>query len=106
MALIIKGDMPTSCERCPFNEHWWKSSWDYGERCRLTGTSTECTSRPSDCPIIGEILDEHGVLGDISDLAMSLYSELETQEIKTLDDVMKIIKKVFDNAPVVVEASK
>lgn len=50
-------------------------------------------------------LPPHGDLGDLSELSMTLYSELETQTPKTLGEVMKIIKKVFDEAPTVLEAS-
>ena len=50
-------------------------------------------------------LPPHGYLGDLSELSMTLYSELEAQAPKTLGEVMKIIKKVFDEAPTVLEAS-
>ena len=50
-------------------------------------------------------LPPHGYLGDLSELSMTLYSELETQTPKTLGEVMKIIKKVFDEAPTVLEAN-
>ena len=50
-------------------------------------------------------LPPHGDLGDLSEVSMTLYSELETQTPKTLGEVMQIIKRVFDEAPTVLEAS-
>lgn len=62
-----------------------------------------------DGKVLGEAkaieLPPHGYLGDLSELSMTLYSELETQTPKTLGEVMQIIKKVFDEAPTVLEAS-
>ena len=50
-------------------------------------------------------LPPHGYLGDLSELSMTLYSELETQAPKTLGEVMQIIKRVFDDAPTILEAN-
>lgn len=92
MALIIKGEMPKGC-------NWF----DENGKHRFCKVNAFCDceiytrgERPSDCPIIGEIPDEHGDLID----RKALMEEIA--KCVNWGDVLIEI----DNAPVVVEASK
>ena len=67
MALIIKGDMPKDCTYC------FAYDDDY-RQCRLEPTYDGLWSRDKYCPILGEILDEHGGLVQKSDI-LSMVSD-------------------------------
>jgi len=102
MALIIKGDMPKACA--------WYDEEGHCIRCFNYGAcpyeKIDCfPKRPPRCPIIGEIPDEHGDLCDASSLGLELYEELERIHKIVPAEVILLIKKVFDNAPTVVEAT-
>ena len=109
MALIIKGDMPKyGCANlvdgklcditssCPA----WK---------RYFGTEQfheECVNHfPSDCPILGEIPDEHGDLKDVNVIEDMIINKFGIGEEKYVTpeiyDILLLIKK----APTVVKAS-
>jgi len=69
--LIVEMEMPLNCEHCPMS-HWNKLNELTG--CDAVGgkryVSSEdefwCVPRPSWCPIIGELPEQHGRLIDAS----------------------------------------
>lgn len=83
MALIIKGDMPKACA---WNDTEGNNYTCFNlDACRIQGPHSYL-HRPSDCPILGEIPDEHGELVD--------------------RDYIKENRLSLNGAPVVVEATK
>ena len=110
MALIIKGNMPTKCclGGCPIHES-----------CNKYDSLAD--TRPFDCPIIGEIPDEHGRLIDadkfISELRATINKVLlgsllhnifvndESVKQDTLDGINFVLDRL-ENAPTVLEATE
>ena len=110
MALIIKADMPTmGCTMC-FAKRY--SEEPFFNICKIT--SSEITehvcdfSRPSDCPILGEIPDEHGRLGDLDELSDKLTGKGITRLLLSKKSYITVgdVRTIIDDAPTVVEASK
>ena len=96
MALIIKGDMPKAC-------NWF----DKNGKHRFCNVNAFCDcriysrgKRPSDCPILGEIPDEHGDLIDRNQLPIIGITDykLEGHTVVEFEDIL--------NAPTVVEANR
>lgn len=102
MALIIEGDMPTKCclGNCPIHES-----------CNKYDSLAD--TRPFDCPILGEIPDEHGRLIDADALIKrNRESKGILEEFKGDPTLVKVgYKSVIweikdlENAPTIVEAS-
>ena len=94
MALIIKADMPKACitGKLPNYDYCF-----HFEKCDKACGGDE---RPSDCPIIGEMPDEHGELID-RDFLLKYAVRLERKDGCDLIPVSEL-----ENAPTVVEASK
>ena len=110
MALIIKGNMPSCCAVC-----WDCNGANDGNFCnRATGNrlgNDWQLFRPLNCPIIGEIPDEHGRLVSKDDVIYLLEQLLNRIKVEPqtdnavnsmLRDAIELIEK---NAPVVVEAT-
>ena len=94
MALIIKGDMPKAC-------NWF----DENGKHRFCKVNAFCDcriyargKRPSDCPIIGEIPNEHGRLVD-ADILLADHPKTANWDYMVLECIIR-------NAPTVVEATK
>ena len=100
MALIIKGDMPKAC-------NWF----DENGKHRFCKVNAFCDcriytrgERPSDCPIIGEIPEEHGEL-------MDKKAFFESEKGRTIiigragERVIRELYERIAKAPAVVEAS-
>ena len=106
MALIIKGDMPTCCDRCFYSSRCFVYSQTVQKL--LVSNHEQLFDvfgevRLKDCPILGEIPDEHGRLVD----ADKFRKEVEAWRgchtaIFTFVDFLALL----DNTPTVVEASK
>ena len=99
MALIIKGNIPTFCERLT-------EDGNNMEYCRF---ACVCESHnintmviPSDCPILGEIADNHGRLIDADKLKKEL---LEHGHPDTREWYYAEVDQFIDECPTVVEAS-
>ena len=98
MALIIKGDMPKDCFCC-----------DELISTTLCPISLQepffcCNGeRPSDCPVIGEIPDNHGRLVDADELKKEL---LEHGHPDTREWYYAEVDQFIDECPTVVGASK
>ena len=98
MALIIKGDMPKAC-------NWF----DENGKHRFCKVNAFCDceiytrgERPSDCPIIGEIPDEHGDLIDIQ----AVEERAKAIQYEKGIPYNEALLVAFDTASVVVEESK
>ena len=98
MALIIKGDMPKAC-------NWF----DENGKHRFCNVNAFCDceiytrgERPSDCPIIGEIPDEHGDLIDIQ----AVEERAKAIQYEKGIPYNEALLVAFDTASVVVEESK
>ena len=88
MALIIKGEMPKG--KC-----WWHDENGKEHECQFF----PCSHTINDCPIIGEIPDEHGDLIDanaVEDKAREIQSKERTPYKVAL-------WRAFDEAEVVLE---
>lgn len=93
MALIIRGDMPKAC-------NWFDDSGKH-RFCKVNAFC-DCRiytrdKRPSDCPILGEIPDEHGRLVD-GDKLLADHNPNENWDYMVLECIIR-------NAPTVVEAT-
>ena len=97
MALIIKGGMPPSCR---WHNKQGKSTpvevCPYFQNCPAEFNFEDY--RPSDCPIIGEMPDEHGRLVD-ADILLADHPKTANWDYMVLECIIR-------NAPTVVEASK
>ena len=75
--LIVEMEMPLNCEHCPMS-HWNKLNELTG--CDAVGGKRYVSdddefwrmARPSWCPIIGELPEQHGRLGDLDRLAKTV----------------------------------
>jgi len=95
MALIIKGDMPTCCGACKSVQRY-----RYSDECEYLRKPIARNGRLKDCPILGEIPNEHGDLID-RDFLLKYAIRLERKDRCDLIPVNEL-----ENAPTVVEASK
>lgn len=116
MALIIKGDMPKAC-------NWFDDNGKH-RFCKVNAFC-DCRiytkdKRPSDCPILGEIPDEHGKLIDadkfitelratinkvlLGSLLHNIFVNDESVKQDTLDGINFVLDRL-ENAPTVLEAS-
>ena len=98
MAIIIKADMPKACitGKLPNYNYCF-----HFEKCDKACGGDE---RPSDCPIIGEIPDEHGRLVDKDAILDAYNKELyywQESPRTAHDELVHIVQ----NAPTVVEAT-
>ena len=103
MALIIKGDMPTGkgCDGCEFQTS--RCEQMDACTCYLFGGVIHNfhNERHKDCPIIGEIPDEHGDLKDANAILRWLNSKADNRVPVTLGEIIDFIEK----QPIVLEAS-
>ena len=103
MALIIKGDMPTGkgCDGCEFQTS--RCEQMDACTCYLFGGVIHNlhNERHKDCPIIGEIPDEHGDLKDANAILRWLNSKADNRVPVTLGEIIDFIEK----QPTVLEAS-
>ena len=107
MALIIWGDLPKDCYECKFvlNHRITNCPLDYPDG--DANTWLRANSRHPNCPMIGEIPDEHGRLGDL-DLCFETF-KLYCQDCKKeidcyscwVSDTFDIVKRI----PTVLEAT-
>ena len=100
MALIIKGNMPSCCAVC-----WECNCANDGNFCNRTGNrlgNDWQLFRPLNCPIIGEIPDEHGDLIDIQ----AVEERAKAIQYEKGIPYNEALLVAFDTASVVVEASK
>ena len=121
MALIIKGDMPTkeclNCFDCQYlnlsETSYFNNRQAYRVGCELAKflgltvlvkNSDELNSKPSDCPILGEIPDEYGRLIDADELEKAAEKMVicDSYEYTIAHDMVKGLLKI---APTVLEAS-
>jgi len=94
MALIIKSNMPTSCGyACDL--------WSEG-LCAPLQKSVDEHTIDHDCPILGEIPDNHGDLKDINKIIQWLNRKCDNHERVSIGEIIDYIS----NAPVVVEATE
>lgn len=101
MALIINADIPTKgCTNCKLKSHFEANPWTYWDDCFVTGKEItehyKANTRPSDCPILGEIPDEHGDLIERSKVHEAI------KQAYCLEDVPSIVDQLV---PTVLEAS-
>jgi len=115
--IIIKGEMPKGCEVNDEN-HKMKS-------CPLKNSCEAYLKRyqvdrdlidyyPEDCPIVGEIPDEHGDLKDIADIMqryeheiVKLKAELTKEQYEQIFRIFHVfIKPWIDQAPTILESTK
>ena len=103
MALIIKGKMPegNGCDGCEFQVS--KSEQLDACTCHLfIGVINNFhNERHKDCPIIGEIPDKHGRLGDLDRVRERLGDDTFIYY-----DCRRLLDDVFDTAPTILEATE
>ena len=102
MAIIIKADIPKHCYECYIQKNW---TFDFicplMEKDADLNTWMRADCRHPDCPIIGEIPDEHGRLVSLDKLKESLNQKIFVEGSITVRDITDLL----DNAPTVVEAT-
>ena len=102
MALIIKGNMPTFCERLTEDGN----NMEYCRfACICESHNISTMAIPSDCPILGEMPDKHGRLKDESVIMDKIQTLLKERSWMYASHAQEIIDIIMD-APTVVEASK
>ena len=103
MSLIVKADMPANClecrnstlsiPKCPLRKHTQGNWYHMG-------------SRHPDCPIVGEISDNHGELTEKDKLLMKATQYCQGCKIHNCQDCwVTDMLDLIGNAPVVVGAS-
>ena len=98
MALIIKGDMPTFCERLTEDGN----NMEYCRfACVCESHNISTMEIPSDCPILGEISDNHGRIVDLDKILDWLINE---KRVFSMAMSAKLVNALSD-APVILEAS-
>ena len=101
MALIINIKTPKGCANCPLKRYWEANPWTYGYKCIVTDKNVDKESNAGifheDCPIIGEIPNEHGRLVDADKL-------LDGHPKEANWDYM-VLECIIRNAPTVVEGT-
>ena len=105
MPLIIKGDMPKGC--CWGGEH--PGFCQFSPICDAFANKTSLRSvfnkRLKTCPIIGEIPDIHGRLGDLDKLQKKVEDcAFVPEQSKTM--YMMAVEKEIRDAPTLVEATE
>ena len=109
MALIIKGDMPNCCAVC-----WECNCADDGNFCAVNGNrlgNDWQVHRMGNCPILGEIPDDHGRLvdADIMKEAFEATALIEASRDKGNEliyfDRIELVHGIIDRTPTILEAS-
>ena len=99
MAIIIKCEMPSCCGVCHECDY---SEVENGYYCAVDGKfRTLEPPRPADCPIIGEIPDTHGRLGDLDEL----FKQLKDKSFCLNQFERNKALRIISDAPTVLEAS-
>ena len=109
MALIVEGDMPSCCAVCCDC-----NSADDGNFCNRTGNrlgNDWQLYRPLNCPILGEIPDDHGRIVDVNEFFktypdLTLKKELTGQRGTLEIDLLPVFKQFLSEAPALMEANK
>lgn len=116
MALIIKAQMPKSCEwtdktsrtgmgYCPLKDKCMAYREEVSKQYTINAHPIDYI--PSDCPIIGEIPDSHGDLIDEDEFRQVIYREIRNhKKDEPITMILKGILLEMDNAPVIVEATE
>ena len=98
MALIIKGNMPTFCERLTEDGN----NMEYCRfACVCESHNISTMAIPSDCYILGEISDNHGRIVDLDKVLDWLINE---KRVFSMAMSAKLVNALSD-APVILEAS-
>lgn len=106
MSVVVRMEMPTSCEKCP--------ACDYEEgNCLLAddrNTLPHNGRRRSWCPIICQLPEGHGRLGDLDELLNLMFHYDDYYGAKEAHDLDLIhrdsICYAIENAPTIVPAER
>ena len=79
--LIVEMEMPTGCANCPMAD-------DDSRFCKATKKYIPMLCKPSWCPIVGELPDEHGRLIDASTVIGIQQDEEDNDFPVTVDDYL------------------
>lgn len=107
MALIIKGEMPKACSACKSVQRY-----RYSDECEYLRKPIARNGRLKDCPILGEIPDEHGRLKDESVIIENMGNAFEKlfpldgkhKQTIVSDCHVEFMRAVF-KAPTIIDAT-
>ena len=99
MDILIKkiGTLSKECNECLRTY----IAMNDGDENLIGSFRVDCKGNTSDCPLVA-LPSDHGTIADISELAINLYLELKDWYVPP--QVERAIKKVFDEAPDILEA--
>ena len=66
---VVRMEMPSNCERCPMCGTASGGNGVYKPWCMCGDIPASSWRRPKDCPIICQLPEGHGRLGDLDELA-------------------------------------
>ena len=113
--VIVRMEMPLNCEHCPMS-HWNKLNELTG--CDAVGGKRYVSDddefwrvpRPSWCPIIGVLPEQHGRLVDAKHFEVVSYTENEIEQAgycwRSFDDGVEWLLNQVDATPTIVPATE
>lgn len=100
--VIVRMEMPRNCYLCPMANFFV----DKQPYCRLTMRWDECTQngfkRPSWCPIVGVLPEEHGRLIDEAVFCENVV-KYSHQSLKTIGKALDATPTIIEMTPIVTE---
>lgn len=88
---VVRMEMPSDCERCPMCGTASGGNGMYELWCMCGDIPANSQKRPEDCPIICQLPEVHGRLGDLDELAAGCDSPYWCRWLSEIEDSLTIV---------------
>lgn len=96
--VVVRMEMPTGCAVCPMGD-------DDSRFCKAAKEYIPMLSRPSWCPIIGVLPEQHGRIIDEAVFCENVV-KYSHQSTKTIGKALDATPTIIDMTPIVTEGAK
>lgn len=88
---VVRMEIPSNCERCPMCGTASGGNGMYKLWCMCGDIPASSQRRPDDCPIICQLPEGHGRLGDLDELAAGCDSPYWCRWLSEIEDAPTIV---------------